>query len=98
MLLIVSATVCAFLRVTVFAALVVSSTWLPNPRLVGVSETGAMPAPVREMDWGLLEAVSVTVNVAVRLPRADGVNVTVILQLAPAPSVLGLIGQFPPHA
>ena len=45
-----------------------------------------------------MEALSVIFSDAERLPRADGVNVTVMLQLRPAPSVLGLIGQFPPQA
>lgn len=44
-----------------------------------------------------MDALWVTVNVAVRLPNAEGVNVTLMLQLFPAPSVLGLIGQFPPE-
>lgn len=35
---------------------------------------------------------------AVRLPKAEGVNVTVMLQLFPAPSVAGLRGQFPAQA
>jgi hypothetical protein len=54
--------------------------------------------PVSAAVWGLVVALWVTVNVAVRLPRAEGVNVTAMLQLFPAPSVLGLIGQFPPQA
>jgi hypothetical protein len=51
--------------------------------------------PERATDWGLVDALWVTVNVAVRLPKAEGVNVTLMLQLFPAPSVLGLRGQFP---
>jgi hypothetical protein len=97
MLLIVRGTVCTFLSVAVFVALVVPSAWFPNPTVAGNSVTGATPVPVRATDWGLLEALSVTVSDAVRLPRADGVNVTVMLQLRPAPSVFGLIGQFPPQ-
>jgi hypothetical protein len=42
-----------------------------------------------------VDAVWVTVNVAVRLPNAEGINVTFRLQLFPAPSVAGLRGQFP---
>ena len=45
-----------------------------------------------------MNALWVTVIVAVRLPNAEGVNVTVILQLFPAPSVAGLTGQFPAQA
>jgi hypothetical protein len=95
---IVRGTVWTFLSVSVFAALVVPPTWFPNPRLAGDSVTGATPVPVRAVDWGLVESLSVTVSDAVRLPRADGVNVTVMLQLSPAPSVFGLVGQFPPQA
>ena len=79
------------------AALVVPTRRLANFRLVGETVTGAIPVPVRAIDWGLLEALSVAVSDAVRLPKADGVNVTVMLQLSPAPSVFGLIGQFPPQ-
>lgn len=46
-------------------------------------------------DCGLVAALWVTVRVAVRLPNAEGVNVTAMLQLLPGPSVLGLTGQFP---
>ena len=54
--------------------------------------------PERATDCGLVDALWVTVKVAVRLPNAEGVNVTVMLQLFPAPSVLGLRGQFPAQA
>jgi hypothetical protein len=83
--------------VTVLAALVVPTSSLVNVKLVGETVTGAVPVPVRAIDCGLLEALSVTVSDAVALPKADGVNVTVILQLFPAPSVLGLIGHVPPQ-
>jgi hypothetical protein len=73
-----------------------------NVRLVGETVTGlfstATPVPVRAIDWGLVEALSVTVSDAVRLPRAEGVNVTVMLQFSPAPRLFGLMGQFPPQA
>ena len=83
---------------TVLATLVVPTRRLANVRLVGETVTGAIPVPVRATDWGLLEALSVTVRAAVRLPNAEGVNVTVMLQLRPAPRVFGVIGQFPPQA
>jgi hypothetical protein len=41
-----------------------------------------------------VEALEVTVSVAVRLPNADGVKIAMMLQLAPALSLFGLIGQF----
>jgi len=54
--------------------------------------------PERATDCGLVDALWVTVNVALRLPNAEGVNVTVMLQLFPAPSVDGLSGQLTPNA
>ena len=45
-----------------------------------------------------MEAPSVAVSEAVRLPKPEGVNVTVMLHDSPAPSELGLAGQFPPEA
>ena len=71
---------------------------LANVRLPADSETGGIPVPERATESGLFLAVSVTVSVAVRLPRAGGVNVTVMLQLCLTPRVLGLRGQFPPQA
>ncbi len=35
---------------------------------------------------------------AVRLPKAVGVNLTLMRHFWPAPNVAGLIGQFPPQA
>jgi hypothetical protein len=40
--------------------------------------------PVRLTDCGLPEALSVIVKLAVRLPAAVGVNVTLMVQFAPA--------------
>jgi len=42
------------------------------------------PIPERLTDWGLSAALSVIVSEAARLPLADGVKVTLIVQLAPA--------------
>jgi hypothetical protein len=95
MWLIVRGTDCAFLSVIVCTALVVPSARIPNDRDAGNIVTGAIPVPVKATDWGLLEALSVTVSEAVRLPKAEGIKVTVMLQLSPAPRVCGLIGQLP---
>ena len=43
--------------------------------------------------WGLLLALSVTVNVALREPVAVGVKVTLMVQVALAAKVEGLMGQ-----
>jgi len=44
----------------------------------------ATPDPVRLAVWGLPVALSVTVTAAVLAPDAVGLNVTLIVQLAPA--------------
>jgi hypothetical protein len=54
---------------------------------------GAVPVPVSVTFCGLEVPVSVTVRVPLRAPRALGVNVTEMVQLAPAASVAGLTGQ-----
>ena len=46
------------------------------------------PVPVRLTTWGLPEALSVTLNVPVRVPAAVGVNFTLMLQLPPAATEL----------
>ena len=50
---------------------------------------GLVPFPVRLTVCGLPPALSVTVKVPVRAPATVGVNVTLIVQLAPAASVAG---------
>jgi hypothetical protein len=53
----------------------------------------AVPVPLRDTVCGLLFALSVKVSVPVRAFNCFGEKVTDAVQLAPAPSVLGLIGQ-----
>jgi hypothetical protein len=56
------------------------SSW-PNERLDGENATaGVTPVPVRLTLCGLPLALSVMVSDALRVPDADGVNVTVIMQ------------------
>src|SRR5256885_16599568 len=55
--------------------------------------SGAVPVPDTPEVWGLLLALSVTANVALRDPVAVGVNVTLIVQVALAAKVEGLMGQ-----
>ena len=79
------------LRVTVCVVLVVPTGWLPKGRLVGERLTRAavgVPLPERLTLCGLPLALSVMLSEAVRLPLAEGVNVTLIVQLAPAASEL----------
>jgi hypothetical protein len=77
-------------------ALVLPAATAPKFPLPGVRSTGATPIPVKATVAGLVRAFSVTVSVAVRIPSAEGVNVTVMRQFSPGPSVFGLRGQFPP--
>jgi hypothetical protein len=92
------AVACTFLRVSVFVALVAPSYSFPKARLVGSSVTGTTPAPLRVTGAGLEEALSVTMSDAGLLPATVGVNVIVIVQLWPAPTVSGPIMQLPPKA
>ena len=60
------------------------TNWLPKVRVVAERPTwGAVPVPVRVTCWGLLAALSVKTMLAVRLPDVLGVNVALIVQLAP---------------
>jgi hypothetical protein len=78
------------LSVTACAELVVPTFWLANVRLVVATlATGPFPVPVTPIVWGLLVALSVTVNEAVRLPVAVGANVTLIVQLKFTANELG---------
>jgi hypothetical protein len=74
------------LKVTVCAVLVTSTDWLPKARLVGERLTRAdvaVPVPERLTFCGLPVALSVRVTAALRVPLAAGVNLTLIVQLAP---------------
>ena len=52
-----------------------------------------MPVPLRATDCGLPAALSLMDPLALRVPMAVGLKVTVIVQEAPAAKVLGLMGQ-----
>ena len=87
MLVMFSNVVPVFLNVTDFAVLVVFTMWLPNDKLVVDKLTAAaVPAPDSATVCGLPVALSVTVIVPGWLPVAVGVNVTVMEQMAPAPT------------
>src|ERR1700676_2474461 len=91
---IVSGTVWVFFRVTLFPVLVVLITWLAKVRLAGDRLTGAVPVQIKLAVCGEFGALSLTVSVPVRVPRAVGVKVTEIVQLSLAVSVFGDNGQF----
>src|SRR5467141_1122412 len=82
--------------VTVCAALVVFSSWLPKVRLVGASPTagvGFAPVPVNAMFCGLVLSLSVSCNVAVSLPTTVGLNVTLTVQVLVAPKGMLLLHE-----
>lgn len=87
-LVILSAALPVFESVTVWAALVVPTFWLANVNEVGerlaAAVDAATPEPVRLAVWGLPLALSVTVTLAVLVPDAVGLKVTLIAQVAPA--------------
>jgi hypothetical protein len=84
MLVILNAVPWELVSVTLCAALVVPTFWLLKVSEVGERLGSAVPVPERLAVCGLFVALSVTVNVPLRAPVAVGVNVTLIVQLAPA--------------
>lgn len=81
-----------FFTVTTWGALAVLSCTLGNARVAGVRVTTGraptFPVPLRVTLCGPPEALSVIVIAADRLPTAKGENVTAMLQLKPAASLL----------
>ena len=79
-----------FVKVIVWAVLVVPREWLPKARLVEETNSAAalVPVPERVIAWGLPLTLSVMDSEAVRLPLAAGLNVTLTEQLALATSEL----------
>jgi hypothetical protein len=93
--MIVRGPVPVFVSVTVCAALVVLTNWLPKVSVVGASPTagtGFAPVPVREIFCGLVLSLSVNRNVAVSAPATVGLNVTLTVQVLVAPN-----GMLPLH-
>ena len=95
-LVILKAALPVLLRVAICAVLVAPTDWLPKARLVGERpSTGAvpvvavsLPVPERLTLCGLPQALPVMLTEAVRLPLAEGLNVTLIVQWAPAATEL----------
>jgi hypothetical protein len=85
--LIVSVVVPTFFRVAVFARLVAPSPTEPKFKLVGES-FAVVPIPLRLTFCGLPAALSLTLSAAVRVPLAMGLNVALMLQLAPGTNEL----------
>jgi hypothetical protein len=72
--------------VTVLAALVFPTAVLPNEMLVGDTLTGSIPEPLKATVCGLFGAVSLTVSVAVSVPRFEGLNAIPRVHFCPAPT------------
>ena len=78
-----------FLSVTVLALVVTFTGWIPNGTVVGVRlATGLVPVPVKLICCGLVGSELAIRSVAVLLPLAVGLNVTLMLQVAPTASVV----------
>jgi len=82
-----------FVSVTVCAALVVPTVWLPNVNVVGDSVTAGTPTavPVRAKFVGLFEALLCTMIVPAATPPDIGVKLTVNVADSPAPKVNGTV-------
>src|SRR2546428_8751506 len=94
MLVMLRVAVPLLVRVTDCTGLVVLRRWSPKARLVGAKVTaGAMPIPASDTDCGLPGASSAKVNVPARAPVAAGVELMLILQLAPAATQPAPVGQ-----
>ena len=61
---------------------------LPKAKLAAENVTGVTPVPVKPTICGELDAVSLIVITPEMLPVILGVNVAVIVQVAPPPSAL----------
>jgi len=92
----VGATLLLMMRATDGTALGLPAAPASEFKLPGVTSPCATPIPVKETVRGLMRVLSATVSVAVRIPGAEGVKVTVMRQFSSGLSVLGLTGQFPP--
>src|SRR5215510_1457004 len=98
MLVMVRAASPLLVSVTVCTALGVLTSRCPKLKLVGLRLTSGadegVPEPLKATDCGLPGALSVIATLALRLPLAVGVKVTLMKQEAPAASsVLEPLGQ-----
>lgn len=90
----VSGPVPVFARVKFCTAVSDPMVWFPNAIDEGVKlTTGAMPVTERLATCGLPGALSTTLTIPFTVPVVTGVAVTLMVQLAAAAMVEGLIGQ-----
>jgi hypothetical protein len=88
-LVMVRAALPVLFSVSVWAGLVAPTDWLLNAREEALRlTTGPVPVPARVTVWGVLGALSAIVTAAERAPGEAGENVTAIVQLAPAATLL----------
>lgn len=71
---------------TVWVALVVSTSWSVNESAVGETAIAGTPVPLKVICCGLPAALSEMEMLPISLPSMVGVYVTEIVQLSPAPS------------
>jgi hypothetical protein len=89
--LMVNGAVPPFVNVTAWLTLAVLTVWTANERLVGASVavgTPANPVPLNPAVCGEPVALSAIVKLALLVPVAVGLNVTVKLQAAPTATLL----------
>jgi hypothetical protein len=87
-------TVWLFCKEKALIALLVFNNLLPNETVEGDKTAGYNPVPLNCAVWGEVDELSFTLSVPLIPPRAVGVKLTEILQLAPAANVFGEIGHF----
>ena len=95
MLLMITGTLPALVTVTVWAELIVPTSWLRNVNAVGMTvATGIVPVPVSAtVSVGASGSLVLITMLAARAPITVGVNVTLTAQFAPAAMPAPPIGQ-----
>src|SRR5205807_476672 len=89
-----NALVSPFNSVSGIRLVVNASGWLPKPRLVGANPTpGAVPFTLSVITCSQPPSLHDALPISVRAPEAVGVKVTLMVQVAPAAKVAGLVGQ-----
>src|ERR1700680_3014690 len=80
-----SAVVARFVTVADLIALAMPIPTVPRFSVLALTRT-AVPVPDRATVWGLVGSESLIVKVALRVPAAVGLKVTLMVQLAPPAS------------
>jgi CRISPR/Cas system-associated exonuclease Cas4 (RecB family) len=89
MLVMLKAAAPVFVSVAACGELLVPTNWFPNDNELGDRVTvDTIPVPVKATVCGLPLALSFTVSVPVLAPVAVGVKVTLMVQVAPAATLV----------